>query len=94
MTGQPHVSWSVVRYCEPLPSDDPWFRGGPHVLAVPGDTLLVVTPDGVLKGEPADGELLTSAFAFLLLTGEALFHVDRERVEELLLDDLEPERTT
>jgi hypothetical protein len=81
------VSWAVVRYDDPPPSQDPWFRGGPQLLAVPGDTLRVSTPDGVLEGEP-HREVFASTTAFLLLTGDHLFYVDHEHVEDLCLESM------
>ena len=41
---------SVVAHQAPSPEEDPHFRGL-GVLAVPGDTVCVGTPDGVLTGE-------------------------------------------
>jgi hypothetical protein len=85
------ITWRVVQYDGPTPSEDTdyRYRGGPDVIAVPGDTLHVQTPDGVLEGEPC-GELFAWQSAFWFLTSEGLFSVDHDRVEALVDDDWEP----
>jgi hypothetical protein len=85
------ITWRVVRHDGPTPGEDTGYRyrGGPDVIAVPGDLVRVRTADGVLEGEP-HAELFVSTTAFLLLTSEGMFYVDPARVEELVDDDWEP----
>jgi hypothetical protein len=59
------ITWQVVAYDGPTPSDDTdyRYRGGPDVIAVPGDVIRVQTPDGVLEGEPC-GEMFDTDTGF------------------------------
>jgi hypothetical protein len=86
----PRITWHVLAYDGPTPSEytDFRYRGSPEVLAVPGDTVRVQTPDGVLEGEP-HAELFDSQTSFWLMTSAAVFFVGHERVEELVDDDWE-----
>lgn len=84
--GTLRVSWRVLRYDSPAPDQDPDYRGA-DVLAVPGDTLVISTPDGSLMGEPV-GELFFEANAFLMIAGGGdVYAVSAEKVTWLDLGE-------
>jgi hypothetical protein len=81
------ITWRVVRYDDPSPAQNPSYRGGPDVLAVPGDTIRVFTPDGAIDGEPFDVLLSDNRAFWLLAAGGEMYRVSHRTLARLEVDE-------